>query len=84
MKSDKTLAGILAGGLLAILCCALPALLPALAGAAFFAGPTVPWLVGAAACLAALLLVRKVRRARTRQTGCGCGTTCLSADRGDS
>lgn len=84
MKHDKTLAGILAGGLLAILCCALPALLPAVAGAAFFAGPTAPWLVGAAATLFVFLLARKVRRARTRQTGCGCGATCLSTDRGES
>lgn len=85
MKSDnKTLVGILAGGLLAILCCALPALLPVMAGAAFFAGPIAPWLVGAAAALVVLLLVYKVRRARTRQADCVCGATCASTDRGET
>lgn len=83
MKPDKTLAGILTGSLLAILCCALPALLPAVASAAFFAGPTAPWLIGTAAVLV-VLLARKVRRARTWQSGCGCGPTCLSTDLGES
>lgn len=85
MKADTTLAGILTGGgLLAILCCALPALLPAVAGAAFLAGPTAPWLFGSAAALVVLLLTRKVRRARTRQAGCSCGPICLPTDRGES
>lgn len=83
MKHDKRFAAVLAGALLAILCCALPALVPAAVGAALFAGLGGPWVIGTAAFLVVLLLAGKLWRTRTRQAGCGCGPSCMSTERGD-
>lgn len=82
MKHDKSLTGILTDGLLVILCCALPALLPIVAGVALFTGPAAPWIIGAVVFLGLLLLISKMRRARTRQTGSCCGPTSISTNRG--
>ena len=58
-KHDKQTTYAIAASLLAVLCCALPVLVPAVLGLKILSEFTLPWLVGASALLCALLLAGK-------------------------